>query len=108
MTSPFVTGLRTRGKALTLGSPSAAPMKLRAQVLEAWDTIRIDADPSASVRSLKELALRELYPEDIPETEFVVKLNGFEVLDEGVPLSASGARDGSTFLITDRRRRPVD
>lgn len=83
-------------------------MKVRAQVLEAWDAIRIDADPSASVRSLKRLALRELYPENIPDEEFVVKLNGFEVLDEDVPLSATGARNGSTFLITDRRRRPVD
>lgn len=83
-------------------------MKVRAQVLEAWDAIRIDADPSASVRSLKQLALRELYPENIPDEEFVVKLNGFEILDEDAPLSATGARDGSTFLVTDRRRRPVD
>jgi hypothetical protein len=83
-------------------------MKVRAQVLEAWDAIRIDADPSASVRSLKQLALRELYPENIPDEEFVVKLNGFEILDEDAPLSATGARNGSTFLVTDRRRRPVD
>jgi hypothetical protein len=83
-------------------------MKVRAQVLEAWDVIRIDADPAASVRSLKQLALRELYPENIPEKEFVVKLNGFEILDEDAPLSATDARDGSTFLIADRRRRPVD
>lgn len=83
-------------------------MRVRAQVLEAWDAIRIDADPSASVRSLKQLALRELYPENIPEEEFVVKLNGFEILDEDMLLSATGARNGSTFLITDRRRRPVD
>jgi hypothetical protein len=108
LSSSFVDSLRTRGKPLTLGAPAANPLRVRAQVLEAWDAIRIDADPSASVRSLKELALRELYPENIPETEFVVKLNGFEVLDEEIPLSASGARDGSTFLITDRRRRPVD
>lgn len=108
MSSRFVNSLRTRGDALELGSLSGKPMKVRAQVLEAWDAIRIDADPAASVRSLKELALRELYPGENVETEFVVKLNGFEVLDEGVPLSATGARDGSTFLITDRRRRPVD
>jgi hypothetical protein len=105
---PFVSRLRTRGDAVKLGSPTAKPMKVRAQVLEAWDAIRIDADPSASVRSLKQLALRELYPADLPEEEFVVKLNGFEILDEDAPISATDARDGSTFLITDRRRRPVD
>ena len=108
MSSAFVGSLRTRGEAFKLGAPADKPMRVRAQVLEAWDAIRIDADPSATVRSLKQLALRELYPENLPETEFVVKLNGFEVLDEGIPLSESGARNGSTFLITDRRRRPVD
>jgi len=105
---PFVGSLRTRGEPLRLGSQTGNPMKVRAQVLEAWDAIRIDADPSASVRSLKQLALRELYPENIPDEEFVVKLNGFEILDEDAPLSATGARNGSTFLVTDRRRRPVD
>ncbi|HEX6161034.1 MAG TPA: hypothetical protein VF111_12760 [Thermoanaerobaculia bacterium] len=108
MSATFVNSLRTRGEPLKLGSPSGNPMRLRAQVLEAWDAVRIHADPAASVRSLKELALRELYPGENVGTEFVVKLNGFEVLDEEAPLSATGARDGSTFLITDRRRRPVD
>jgi hypothetical protein len=105
---PFVNRLRTRGEAIKLGTPAGTPLKVRAQVLEAWDAIRIEADPSATVRSLKQLALRELYPENIPDEEFVVKLNGFEILDEGAPLSSTEARDGSTFLITDRRRRPVD
>ena len=58
--TPFVGGLRTRGEALKLGSDTENPLRLRAQVLEAWDAIRIDADPLASVRSLKELALREV------------------------------------------------
>jgi hypothetical protein len=108
VSSRFVNSLRTRGEAFKLGNATSDPMKVRAQVLEAWDTILVDADPSASVRSLKQLALRELYPVDRPDEEFVVKLNGFELLDEDVPLSASGGRNGSTFLITDRRRRPVD
>jgi hypothetical protein len=83
-------------------------LRLRAQVLEAWDAIRIDADPLASVRSLKELALRELYPDMRHDDEYVVKLHGFEILDEDAPISSTVARNGSTFLITDRRRRPVE
>ncbi|MFL5466248.1 MAG: hypothetical protein ACJ79N_04185 [Gemmatimonadaceae bacterium] len=106
--TPFVTGLRTRGKPFALGSASAETLKLRAQVLEAWDAIRVDADPSASVRSLKQLALRQLYPDVRHEDEYVVKLNGFEILDEDAPISSTAARNGSTFLITDRRRRPVE
>jgi hypothetical protein len=110
MTAPrlFVNGLRTQGHAFKLGAPSGPALQLRAQVLEAWDAIRVDADPSASVRSLKQLALRELYPDTRHESEYVVKLHGFEVLDEDAPISSTAAKNGSTFLITDRRRRPVE
>jgi hypothetical protein len=106
--TPFVNSLRATGAAFVLGSPSSQMLHLRAQVLEAWDAIRIDANPSATVKSLKQLALRELYPDAHDEDEYVVKLHGFEILDEDAPISSTAARNGSTFLITDRRRRPVD
>jgi hypothetical protein len=106
--APFVNSLRTRGEPFKLGAPSDKPLRLKAQVLEAWDAIPIDANPSASVRSLKQLALRELYPDVRHDDEYMVKLNGFEVLDEDAPISSTAARNGSTFLITDRRRRPVE
>jgi hypothetical protein len=103
-----VNSLRTRGDALKLGAASNQVLHLRAQVLEAWDAIRVDANPSASVKSLKELALRELSPDVENFDDYVVKLHGFEVLDEDAPISSTAARNGSTFLITDRRRRPVE
>lgn len=106
--TPFVNSLRTRGEPFRLGAPSDQVLRLRAQVLEAWDAIRIDANPHASVKSLKELALRELYPDVRHDDEYVVKLNGFEILDEDAPISSTAARNGSTFLIADRRRRPVE
>ena len=106
--TPFVSGLRTQGPVFKLGSPSgAAVLQLRAQVLEAWDAIRIDADPSASVKSLKSLALKELYPGVRNDDQYMVKLHGWEILDENAPISSTGAKNGSIFLITDRRRRPV-
>jgi len=104
---PFVNTLRTRGAPLQLGSPSGAVLHLRAQVLEAWDAIRVDADPSASVKSLKNLALQALYPQ-VDADDYVVKLHGWEILDENSPISSTGARNGSIFLISDRRRRPVE
>jgi hypothetical protein len=105
---PFVSALRTQGQALRLGSPSSRDLHLRAQVLEAWDAIRIDADPEASLKSLKELALRELAPHVTDIGEYVVKLHGWEILDENAPISSTAAKNGSIFLITDRRRRPVE
>lgn len=106
--TPFVSGLRTQGGAFRLGSASGPVLQLRAQVLEAWDAIRIDADPSASVKSLKALALKELYPDVQHDDQFMVKLHGWEILDENAPISSTAARNGSIFLITDRRRRPVE
>jgi hypothetical protein len=106
--TPFVSGLRTQGGAFRLGSATGPVLQLRAQVLEAWDAIRIDADPSASVKSLKALALKELYPDVQHDDQFMVKLHGWEILDENAPISSTAARNGSIFLITDRRRRPVE
>jgi len=106
--TPFVSGLRTQGAAYKLGSASGPVLQLRAQVLEAWDAIRIDADPSASVKSLKALALKELYPGIQNDDDYVVKLHGWEILDEEAPISSTEAKNGSIFLITDRRRRPVE
>jgi hypothetical protein len=109
MTAPalFVNNLRNQGPPLRLGAGKGPLVELRAQVLEAWDAIRIDADPSATVRSLKHLALQTLYP-NVNENDYVVKLHGWEVLDEDAPISSTGARNGSIFLISDRRRRPVE
>ncbi|MGZ3331870.1 MAG: hypothetical protein ACXU9O_09345 [Gemmatimonadaceae bacterium] len=106
--APFVSGLRTQGSAFRLGTGSGPVLQLRAQVLEAWDAIRIDADPSASVKSLKQLALKELYPDAQKDDQYVVKLHGWEILDENAPISSTDAKNGSIFLISDRRRRPVE
>lgn len=107
MSSRFVNTLRTRGTPVKLGNGSAEVLRLRVQVLEAWDAIRVEADPSQTVGALKMLALRELYTDRNDGADYVVKLHGFEMLDENAPLSTTGARNGSTFLVTDRRRRPV-
>lgn len=106
MSASFVTELRTRRAPLVLGPPSDRMLRVRAQVLEAWDAVTIDANPKAKVSELKMSALAELYP-DVDADEFVVKLHGFEVLDEEVSLVQAGAKDGSIFLVADRHRRPV-
>jgi hypothetical protein len=107
MTAPFVTSLRTPNAPIVLGRPSDRTLHLRAQVLEAWDAVRIDANPAEPVKSLKLRALAALYPHSGDPAEFVVKLRGIEILDENVSLADAGAIEGSTFLIADRRRRPV-
>jgi hypothetical protein len=103
---PFVAQLRARPGTIRLGTPGAPVITVRVQVPEASDTVRIDAPPDTAVLTLKQRALEALVATpDAPE--WVVKLHGFEVLDESASLATAGAVNGSTFLVTSRRRRPV-
>ena len=57
--------------------------------------------------AVKVRALEALSPGADFHDEFGMKLAGWEVLDENVSLAEAGAVDGSIFLLTNRRRRPV-
>lgn len=108
--SGIVSTLRARPGLVRLGSNGHAGevVILRAQVPEVWDAVRIEAPRSATVLEVKRRALAELVPDEAADAEeFVVKVRGFEVLDETMSLDGAGVHDGSTLLITSRRRRPV-
>lgn len=107
MTAPFVAQLRARPGTLRLGEQGQSRITVRVQMPEVWDTVRVEVPASESVIAVKEAALRALSSDSDSPPAFVMKLNGFEVLDEGASLSDVGAKDGSTFLLTYRRRRPV-
>ena len=109
MTAPFVTGLRTSGDdAIVIGAAGEGPiLHLRVHQAELWETVRVDATGTVPVAAVKLAALAEFYPDGFVAEAFVVKVRGFEILREGDSLVASGVRDGSTLLLTSRRRRPV-
>lgn len=104
--TPFVAQLRARPDAIRLGTPGSPVITVRVQVPETWDTVRVDASPDTAVLTVKERALETLMP-GADQVEFVTKLRGFEVLDETASLTTAGAVNGSTLLVTSRRRRPV-
>jgi hypothetical protein len=106
VSEPFVASLRTSGSIIPVGAPGASPITIRVEVPERWDVALISVASSASVGDVKQAALRFVSPDDDAD-DYVIKLRGFEVLDESVSLGAAGARDGSIFLLTHRRRRPV-
>jgi hypothetical protein len=106
VTAPFVSTLRTSGSTIPVGAQGASPLTIRVEVPDRWDVALISAASTASVLDVKRAALRFVSPDD-DASDYVIKLRGFEVLDEGVTLAAAGARDGSIFLLTHRRRRPV-
>ena len=107
MSAPFVAQIRSRPHAIRLGAEGAAFITVRVQVAEVWDVLRVEAPATESVLAVKERALAVLVPEARYHDEFVVKLNGFEILDERASLADAGVKDGSTLLIGYRRRRPV-
>jgi hypothetical protein len=107
MTAPFVTNLRTNGELIRLGSGDDPVIHIRVQVAELWDSVRVDAPLSEPVISVKRSALDALYTLGIDPEEYVVRLHGFEILDESVSLAAAGVRDGSILLLVKRRRQPV-
>ena len=104
----FVAQLRTRGDAIELAPPGATGdhgarrdaggvgRRARRRVAR-----RAGARRSSCARS------RRSYPGGELHEDFVLKLRGWEVLDESASLADVGAVDGSIFLLTHRRRRPV-
>ena len=104
---PFVSTLRVRPEVIRLWSDSQSFLTFRVEMPEVWDTVRVEAPASTSVRDVKDAALKALFPDaDFPD-EYVVKFNGYEVRDEHAALTSAGVKDGSTLLLTFRRRRPV-
>lgn len=104
---PFVAQWRSRPEAVRLGTTGEPVITVRVQVPEVWDTVRVDAPANTPVALVKQRALEILVGDAANSDDYVVKLRGLEVLDESQALTAAGARSGSTFLVTSRRRRPV-
>ena len=107
MTVPFVSELRTSDDTIVLGGGDGGILHLRVQSAELWDTLRVDAPESATVATVKTAALEKFFPDGVAAREFVVKLRGLEILGEDESLGAAGVRNGSTLLLSRRRRRPV-
>lgn len=110
MRAAFANSLRARPGVITVDDPAVATgatVRFRVQVQSVWDVVRVDARSADSVRTAKVYALNALLPNALFPDEFSVKLNGAEILDESVAISAAGVVDGSTLLVAYRRRRPV-
>ena len=107
MTTPFVAQLRARGEALQLAPAGAPSITVRIEMPEVWDTVKAVVTPESRVADLKISALTALFGVGHAPDSFVLKLHGWEVLNENATLAAAGAMNGSIFLLTHRRRRAV-
>ena len=107
MSAPFVASLRVRPETIRLGPGAQNAATVRVEMPEVWDAVRIDTSLDQPVIALKRRALEALYPGFEFHEDFILKLKGFEVLDEEATLAETGAVNGSIYLLTHRRRRPV-
>ena len=107
MSAPFVTGLRSRASTIRLSPEGVDVITIRVEMPEVWDVVRIAVAPTEPVLAVKIRALSALFPEAQLHEDFVVKLRGWEILDEAASLEDAGVIDGSILLLTHRRRRPV-
>ena len=107
MTTPFVTTLRSRRTTIRLAADGTDVITIRVEMPEVWDVVAIAVSPSEPVLAVKVRALEALFPEAERHEDFVLKLRGWEILDEAASLADAGAIDGSILLLTHRRRRPV-
>ena len=106
MSASFVTELRSRPGTLRVGGGQPT-MTVRVQSPEVWDAVAIETTPETRIADVKRAAATALLGTKVRSDDLVLKLRGFEVLNENATLAQTGAIDGSIFLATHRRRRPV-
>ena len=108
MSAGFASQLRVKGAdTIRLAADGAAALRVRVQFAEAWDVVRVDASADTPVSAVKHAAFGALLPDEQYPEDYVVKLRGWEILDEQQSLGQAGVLDGSTLLVHFRRRRPV-
>lgn len=105
MSTAFVTRLRAARPPIIMSGSGA--LTLRVQMADLWETVRVVTDPDTSVMDVKQRVVLEFFPTHGFLDEFVLKLRGWEMLDERQSLSKAGVVDGSILLLAYRRRRPV-
>jgi hypothetical protein len=110
VTAPFVQQLRSGRPPITLGVANArggaGTIAFRVDASELWDAVKVVASPDARVSELKQRVVETFFPAQTP-LQFVLKLRGWEILDDSATLKDAGIGNGSTVLIGYRRRRPV-
>lgn len=106
MSAALVGELRAKRAPLQLAAGPGA-ITIRVQVAEMWDAIRVTAHPDTAVSEVKQRVVNEFYPGHEYLDDFVLKLRGWEMLDEQQSLKVGGIEDGSIVLLAHRRRRPV-
>jgi hypothetical protein len=107
MSAGFASSLRARSAEIRLAEPGPAMLRVRVEMPEVWDVVRVVVAPDERMLVVKVKALDALFPAAELHQDFVLKYRGWEILDESATLADAGVVDGGTLLLTHRRRRAV-
>jgi hypothetical protein len=88
MSAPFVTQLRANQPPITIG-PGPGAITFRVEASDVWDAVRVVASPESRVAEVKQKVVATLLPNHY-DSEFVLKLRGWEILDESATLASAG------------------
>lgn len=106
MTAPFTTQLRANRAPIEVAEAGTGAITIRVQAADIWETVRVIARPETPVAEVKRRVVADLFPNQSVD-DFVLKLHGWEMLEERESLSSAGVVNGSILLLAIRRRRPV-
>ena len=104
MSATFVSELRSLRPPLQLAPAGKDAVAFRVQVAELWDAVKVTASPATPVRDLKRRALEVFFPGESLPDDYVMKLRGWEMLDESAAIGESGVGPGAIVLLSKRRR----
>ena len=105
MSASFATQLRANKAPIRLAE-GAGTITFRVQAADVWEAVRVVARPETPLAEVKQRVVAQMHPNREP-SEFVLKLRGWEMLDEREGIGAAGVVDGAIILLAIRRRRPV-
>ncbi len=107
MSATFVHQLRSMRPPLELAPAGPDTVDFRVQVSELWDAVKVTAKPTMAVADVKRRVLEVFFPNESFPEDYVLKLRGWEMLDESAPIGASGVGPGAIVLLSQRRRSPL-
>jgi hypothetical protein len=102
----FATQLRANRTPIKLAEPGASTITIRVQAADVWETVQVIASADAPLGHVKQRVVSQIFPNQGVD-DFVLKLRGWEMLDERESLTSAGVVNGSIILLAIRRRRPV-
>ena len=103
---PFATQLRVGRDPIIITEPGPGVLTVRVQASDIWETVQVIASGDTPIAEVKRRVVERLFPNQSVD-DFVLKLRGWEMLDERESLASAGVANGSILLLAVRRRRPV-